>query len=218
MLGAREDFLGIAKNGTRRKLFVGVVGEIYTRVNRFANEDVVKGIEELGGEVWVPTISEWILYTNHTTLSRARNLGWRCRWLDTWIEGCFQRWDEHRLAGAWKGALRLLEEPTIPEVLALAGPYLDPSFEGEAILSVGKSRDMYRRGAAGVVNVLPFTCMPGNIVNALMKRLRADHGNVPFLSMAMDGQEQTGSRVRLEAFMHQVRQYHGQRRTGEPGT
>jgi len=208
MLGAREDFLGIQKNGTRCRPLVGVVGEIYTRANKFANEDVVKGIEELGGEVWMPTISEWILYTNHTTLSRARNLGWRCRWLDTWIEGWFQRWDEHQLAEAWKGVLRLLEEPTIPEVLALAGPYLDPSFEGEAILSVGKSRDMYWRGAAGVVNVLPFTCMPGNIVNALMKRLRADHGNVPFLPMAMDGQEQTGSRVRLEAFMHQVRQYH----------
>ena len=40
-----------------------------------------------------------------------------------------------------------------------------------------------------------------------MKRFREDHGNLPFLPMAMDGQEQTGSRIRLEAFMHQVRQF-----------
>jgi hypothetical protein len=53
--------------------------------------------------------------------------------------------------------------------------------------------------------------MPGTIVNALMKRFREDHGNLPFLPMAMDGQEQSGSRIRLEAFMHQVTQFRDQR-------
>ncbi|MFH1034371.1 MAG: hypothetical protein V1806_07680, partial [Pseudomonadota bacterium] len=67
----------------------------------------------------------------------------------------------------------------------------------------------------GVVNVIPFTCMPGTIVNALMKRFREDHGNLPFLPMAMDGQEQSGSRIRLEAFMHQVSQFHQENQRGQ---
>jgi hypothetical protein len=54
--------------------------------------------------------------------------------------------------------------------------------------------------------------MPGNIVNAVMKRFREDHGNLPYLHLAMDGQEQTGSRIRMEAFMHQVAQFHARRR------
>ena len=86
----------------------------------------------------------------------------------------------------------------------MAAPYLDSSYEGEAVLSLGKSGDMWKKGAGGVINVMPFTCMPGTIVNALMKRFREDHRGMPFLPMAMDGQEQAGSRIRLEAFMHQV--------------
>jgi predicted nucleotide-binding protein (sugar kinase/HSP70/actin superfamily) len=53
---------------------------------------------------------------------------------------------------------------------------------------------------------MPFTCMPGTIVNALLKRFREDHRNIPFLNLSYDGQEQTNTRTRLEAFMYQVQQ------------
>ena len=205
---ARRDFGQIARGGQGPRPLVGVVGEIYTRANRFANEDVVRVIEELGGQVWMPSIAEWVLYTNFTSTRRAQVLGRYKNLLGTLLENYFQHKDEHDLGRPWRGFLSSLHEPPIPQVLQMAHPYLHPTYEGEAILSVGKSRDMFRRGASGVVNVIPFTCMPGTIVNALMKRFREDHGNLPFLPMAMDGQEQSGSRIRLEAFMHQVGQFH----------
>ncbi len=211
MLAARQAFAEVPRSGKNHRPLVGVVGEIYTRANRFANENVVRMIEELGGEVWLPTIGEWVLYTNYTSARRAQMLGRYRGLVSTVLENYFQRKDERDLARLWEGRLRTLHEASIAEVLEMAHPYLHPSFEGEAILSMGKSRDMLMRGAAGVVNVIPFTCMPGTIVNALMKRFREEHGNLPFLPMAMDGQEQSGSRIRLEAFMHQVVQYRDQR-------
>ncbi len=54
---------------------------------------------------------------------------------------------------------------------------------------------------------MPFTCMPGTVVAAVMKRVRRDLDNVPFLNMAYDGLEQTNTVTRLEAFMHQAAQY-----------
>ncbi len=54
-------------NGNGGKPIVGVVGEIYVRSNRFSNENAVREIEALGGEVWMPPISEWLLYVNYTT-------------------------------------------------------------------------------------------------------------------------------------------------------
>ncbi len=47
------------------KPVVGVVGEIYTRANQFSNENAVREIEALGGEVWMPPIGEWLLYVTH---------------------------------------------------------------------------------------------------------------------------------------------------------
>ena len=123
------------------------------------------------------------------------------------LEERFQIKDEHRLEKIFEGSIKNLEEPSIPETLEMAKDYLHPSFEGEAILSMGKSHDFVRKGACGLVNIMPFTCMPGTVVNSLFKRFREDHDNIPFLNLAYDGQEQTHTRTRLEAFMYQVRQF-----------
>ena len=204
MQRARLAFAAIPrKNGTPKPL-VGVVGEIYTRANEFANENVIRSIEELGGQAWLPTIGEWVLYINFTATRRARLLRRYRNYLGTRLMDYFQHKDIHRLAGPWDGFLKTADEPTIKQTLGMASAYLHDTFEGEAVLSLGKTTDMFGKGISGVVNVIPFTCMPGTIVNAVMKRFREDHENLPFLAMAMDGQETQGSRIRLEAFMHQV--------------
>ncbi len=221
-LRTRGDVVGILKEARRTfddvslshnggKPVVGVVGEIYTRANKFSNENAVREIEALGGEVWMPPIGEWLLYVTHSSKHTAR-LNRRFRELLTvCLEERVQKKDEHRLEEIFHGSIKNLKEPSIPETLELAKDYLHPSFEGEAILSIGKSRDFVRKGASGLVNIMPFTCMPGTIVNSLFKLFRERHDNIPFLNLAYDGQEQTHTRTRLEAFMYQVRQFKGRR-------
>jgi len=72
---------------------------------------------------------------------------------------------------------------------------------------VGKAIDYIGRGVSGIVNVMPFSCMPGTIAGALLKRVQEDHGNIPLLSIAYEGQQDTQTVTRLEAFMHQARAY-----------
>jgi predicted nucleotide-binding protein (sugar kinase/HSP70/actin superfamily) len=69
-----------------------------------------------------------------------------------------------------------------------------------------------RQGASGILNVLPFSCMPGIIASAMGPRLRQDLDWIPWLDLSFDGQETTNIRTRLEAFMHQVFQYQRQTR------
>jgi len=57
-----------------------------------------------------------------------------------------------------------------------------------------------------IINVLPFTCIPGNIVNASSKRIREEY-KIPWLNLAFDGLEQGTTETRLEAFMYQAKQY-----------
>jgi predicted nucleotide-binding protein (sugar kinase/HSP70/actin superfamily) len=195
----------VANPGSRP--VIGVVGEIYVRSNDFSNENALRAIEQFGGEAWLPPFHEWLLYTNETSFARSKLLG---RWRELAgfkITHHFQVKDLHDLEKAYKGFLRNEHEPEIKETYEYAAPYLDPTFEGEAILSVGKCKDFINKGASGLVNIMPFTCMPGMIVTALLKRFREDNDGIPFLNMSFDGQEQTNTITRLEAFMYQVNQY-----------
>jgi predicted nucleotide-binding protein (sugar kinase/HSP70/actin superfamily) len=103
--------------------------------------------------------------------------------------------------------MRSLHEPTIKETLRAALPYIHHSFEGEAVLSVGKAIDYINKGVSGIVNVMPLSCMPGTISSAILKRVREDHGNIPLLNIAYEGQKDSQTLTRLEAFMHQAKGY-----------
>jgi predicted nucleotide-binding protein (sugar kinase/HSP70/actin superfamily) len=164
-------------------------------------------VEELGGEAWLPTIAEWFFYTNfrrkEDDLVRR---DYKTFMLD-WLKDRWQRRVEHRIHGALKDELKNHHEAPISRIFEYANPFLYRTVEGEGVLSVGKAIDFALKGASGVINVMPFTCMPGTNVSAVMLRVKEKYGNIPFLNMAYDGLEQTTARTRLEAFMHQAHQY-----------
>ncbi len=207
---AQAEFNKIELNNSIKKPIIGVVGEVYVRSNKFSNENIILEIERLGGEAWVPPFSEWIFYANFTSKMRSiRDKNYKCLF-STYFAEFFQKLDEHRLVKVFDGSLKNLREPSTRQLLKYAKPYLDPSFEGETIVSIGKSVDFYKKGVSGLINVMPFTCMPGTIVSALLKRYREDYNNIPVLNMAFDGQKTTNTQTRLEAFIYQVRQYQEQ--------
>jgi predicted CoA-substrate-specific enzyme activase len=208
---AYRDFMAI-EIAERTKPVIGIVGEIYIRSNRFSNENVVSQIEMLGGEAWVAPISEWLLYVNATAKASAlMNRSWKDL-LKAYLTAHVQHKDERRLLSSFNGSLRSLHEPKIKQTLRTALPYIHHSFEGEAVLSVGKAIDYISRGASGIVNVMPFTCMPGTIATAILKRVREDNQNIPLLNIAYEGQGDSQTLTRLEAFMHQARTFRPQKR------
>ena len=202
-----ESFERIEVDKPGTKPLIGIVGEIYVRLNRFSNEDVIRKIEQFGGEAWIAPMTEWVLYVN--TISKKGSLRKKSfsNLLKVFLTDYYQKKDEHHLEKVFKRHLRNFGEPKTHAIFKKAKPYLDSSFEGEAILSIGKSIDFAKRGASGIVNIMPFTCMPGTIVSALLKRYREENNNIPILNMAYDGQEQTNTLTRLEAFIHQAKEY-----------
>ena len=189
----------------RSRPVIGVVGEIYIRSNRFSNEGLVRQIEGLGGEARVAPVSEWLLYLTETSKTSARmNRSWKAL-LTAHLTAWVQQRDESQFLGRFNGTFRSLHEPTIAQTLQLARPYLHDSFEGEAVLSVGKAIDFINKGVSGIVNVMPLSCMPGTITTAVLKRVREAHPSLPMLNIAYEGQQDSQTLTRLEAFMHQAR-------------
>jgi len=200
---ARQDFTALPMTGERKPL-IGVVGEIFVRNNRFSNDDVVRKIEALGGEAWLAPVEEWVYYASLLNMRHSLSKRDYRAVLDSLATRFFQKRVEHGYAKHFKGHLRTLHEPSTTRVLKEASPYLHESFEGESVLSVGKSVDFAKRGAHGVVNTMPFGCMPGTIVTALLRAVTQDHG-IPVISIAYDGTESSTTDIQLEAFMDQSR-------------
>ncbi len=210
-----KEFREIEVDRSEEKPLIGIVGEIFVRLNRFSNEDVIRKVEALGGEVWLAPMAEWIYYTNFTAKMRNSMQRKWLRNLKLALVEHFQKKDEEMLMNFLSQYLRNSHEPDTREIIEKASPYLHYSFEGEAILSVGKAVDLKDKGACGVINIMPFTCMPGTIVSAILKRFREENQHFPILNMAYDGQEQTNTLTRLEAFMYQAKEYQRQRRQSQ---
>jgi len=204
---AREKFESIPVDKSLRRPVIGVVGEIYLRLNRYSNENAARLIEELGGEVRMAPWTEWIYYLNRVVDRRARATKERRRRLKSAIKDKVQRYDDWRTARAFSGFFDHPLEPTARSTLDSAEPYLDSYFEGEAVLSIGRSIEFVHEGVNGVVSLMPFTCMPGTVVYSILKRCREAHNNIPVLNLSFEGHEQTTTRTRLEAFMYQARNF-----------
>lgn len=197
----RRDFEKIEKTHEKRPL-IGVVGEIFVRSNKFSNEDSIRKIEKLGGEAWLAPIDEWFFYTNAMAIRRALKKGHYKSWLKLKLKDRVQHKITHEMEGVFEGLLKTIHDPDTYAVMQNAEPYIHDSLEGEAILSIGKSVDMIRRGCVGIVNLMPFGCMPGTVVSALMRRVADEYG-VPSISLPFDGTESAANRLQIEAFMEQ---------------
>ncbi|MEJ2683591.1 MAG: acyl-CoA dehydratase activase [Candidatus Sulfobium sp.] len=204
LVRAKRDFENIPRYSGRKPL-IGIVGEIFVRSNRFSNEDLVRKIEDLGGEVYLAPVEEWIHYVNYTALRRVLIKKDLSGIINLLLKGFFQKKVERSFGKHFAGFLKTLHEPHTGEVIDKAARYVHPSFEGEAILSVGKSIDLIQGGASGLVNAMPFGCMPGTIVTGLMRGLTMDY-DIPCLSIPYDGSESVTSDIQLEAFMDQAKE------------
>ncbi|PMP67955.1 MAG: CoA activase, partial [Thermodesulfobacterium geofontis] len=208
LLEIKEAFKNVAvEDGEKPK--VGVVGEIYVRNNRFANENLYRFLEDLGLEVWLPPITEWIYFINYTSKRWAKKLGWFRTVLRYIIETQYLKWEEKKFINLVKDILNMAEDMDVEELMDLTKKYVHPEFEGgEVLLSVGKAVEYLYHGASGIINVIPFACMPGNVVTAILKKIKEEEGiRFPTLTVPCDGQKSLGTKMRVEAFVEQVKEF-----------
>ncbi len=201
-----EIFARVKTSNNGKKPLIGVVGEIYIRSNRFSNHEVVKKIEHLGGEARIAPMAEWFFYTNFMCKKKALSEKQYGEYVKAFLKDRVQRKDEEFFYGRLKEALEGEHEIPVEKILEFASPYLHYSFGGEAILSVGKAIDYIKKGFCGVVNTMPFTCMPGTVVSAISKKIREEYHNFPWLDIAYEGLEDSSELTRLEAFMYQAKE------------
>jgi predicted nucleotide-binding protein (sugar kinase/HSP70/actin superfamily) len=198
-----KKFSSLEFDYANRKPLIGVVGEIYVRNHPFANNNIIKKLEALGAACSLAALAEWVYYTNFIRLAESKRKG---RIKDC-IVNLFTDLLEHKIEKALALPLEKrfgqLAEKDVKEILNYSSPYINDSLEGEAILSVGKIVEYFHEGVCGVVNVMPFGCMPSTIVGSITPRLSRDCKDMPILNLSFDGSEDAAFQTRIEAFYEQ---------------
>lgn len=187
---ARERFRRVPALYDAEIPLIGVVGEIFCRLNTFSNEDLIRRLEGFGAEAWLSHIAEWVAYANadHARKLRLRGKGFSLEMLGQKIRSHVQLSDEHALLAPFHEDFAGYKEPEIEEVLELAGPYLPADGAlGEMVLSVGKAAYLARHGADGIIDISPFTCMNGIVSESIYPKLSKDYGGIPIRSFYFDG-------------------------------
>jgi predicted nucleotide-binding protein (sugar kinase/HSP70/actin superfamily) len=187
---------------------VAILGELYVMLNAESNLQLVRTVEKAGGEVLLGTFADWLYYVNWRRRQQAARLGRYDDSLGALLTDLYQHRIEARLTRALGGALRHPPEAPVGEAMKMLRPWYEPDLGTEAVLTMGRALDVARHGLAGIINVLPFSCMPGTVVASMAPVLREARDRIPWLDVVFDGQEETNLRTRLGAFMHQALQHH----------
>jgi predicted nucleotide-binding protein (sugar kinase/HSP70/actin superfamily) len=206
----RDRFRAVPARYERGRPLIGLVGEIFCRLHTFSNQEAARRIERLGGECWLSDIAEWIWYTNwyserYLVKSKGRL---NMTFVKMRLKTAFQRKYEQMLFAPLADDLRGYEEPhDVRDVLEAAAPFLPAEGAiGEMVLSCGKAIYLHGKGADGIIDISPFTCMNGIICEAVYPALSTAHDEIPIRVCYFDGVNTNLDRD-LEIFLDLARAY-----------
>jgi predicted nucleotide-binding protein (sugar kinase/HSP70/actin superfamily) len=205
-----KSFAAIPGDYSKSKPLIGVIGEIYCRLDSFANAELIRRIEKYGGEVWLSSVAEWVWYTNFYQEQDLKTKGesFSLKMLSSKIRSKVQLKDEHRLMVPLGKRFEGYEEPTsVNSILELANPYL-PHWGaiGEMILNIGGAIYFHHKGADGIIDISPFTCMNGIVSQAIYPRVIVDYDAIPIKNFYFDETESDYDRD-VEIFLELAQTY-----------
>lgn len=204
---AAHRFKMIPVTNGERKPVIAVVGEIYMRDNPFCSANLVSHLESLGAETLMAPIAEWISYS---TYRYTRDSRWKKNHIAKYksqLQGFFQQKIEKKLVQAVDKVIPIGPIIHVADMLEHCDAYIHHDYDGDPPLSIGAASILSKGHISGVVNILPFTCMPGTLNSSITGMFRKDHDNIPWENFAYDGQADASLESRFQAFMHQAREY-----------
>jgi predicted nucleotide-binding protein (sugar kinase/HSP70/actin superfamily) len=205
-----NNFSDITADYTKSKPLVGIVGEIYCRMDDYANANLIRRIEKYGGEAWLAPIAEWIWYTDfyHTQQLKIKGAQFSTAMLSTIVKNMVQLKDEHKLLKPLQQRFTGYEESeSIKHILDLAKSYLPHwGVVGEMLLNIGGAIYFYEKGVDGIIDISPFTCMNGIVCEAIYPKVSTDHNNIPIKNFYFDETESDYDRD-IEIFLELAATY-----------
>jgi len=208
---------GVPRTQQPRRPLVGVAGDLYTRIHPFGNRDLFRRLEALGLEVWpAPFMLDIVEFCWRREMSERFDEGRYKEAAGTALLFLRKELESLRIRYQLGTGVERASEPGYGDILALAQPYVDPGANELVILNVARMVDCARRGAHGIINAISFHCMLGTVSASLTERIRANHGQVPLVTLSFSGKESPELDTKIEAFAHQAQTFAAAKDVKEP--
>jgi predicted nucleotide-binding protein (sugar kinase/HSP70/actin superfamily) len=204
------------------KPLIGMVGEIFLRMHRGSNQDLIRTLERYGAEVVNASMAEWLNYVSYDGLRQAKKklrLGLRLlrprqvgesirEALGFGVNLLFQERTQQAVFTRARRRLDIAADHRIGHLEEILNASGDFSFDipTEACLSIPGILHCARNGYNGVVNVYPFTCMPGMTTSAVIRPILHELG-LPFLDTPCEDSLQPNRETAIRTFLYQARQH-----------
>ena len=202
-----DKFMAIKVDKSRKKPVIAVLGEVYMRDNAGCNGNIANRLEELGAEVVIGPFGEWITYSTHRYTRDSRWKNDTKGLIKSKIQYVGQEVIVESLLRGINKYTDTTKDVSLHEILKLSNKYVSEFYDGDPPIALGSSAALAERGVSGIAAILPFTCMPGTLIASVSDSFRKDYNNIPFLNIPYDGQDTVSLETRLQAFVHQVREY-----------
>jgi len=204
------------------KPLIGIVGEIFLRMHVNSNQGLIRVLERHGAEIVNASLTEWVNYITYGQLRDSKNhfrLNLKQFNLSR-LKNDLQKilsskadlfYQEMRQRQFYNRATRLIDFEHDHKVRHLERLLKQEDIftfdvTTETCLSVAAILQFVKEGYNGVVNVYPFTCMPGMTTSAIVKPMM-NRMRIPYLDTPYDASIQPGRETAIRTFMHQAAQH-----------
>jgi predicted nucleotide-binding protein (sugar kinase/HSP70/actin superfamily) len=207
---AAKNLLSVPADRSRERPIIGMLGEFYTVLDRWANHDLIRTLEGLGAEVRIHGLTVTNCFALFSQRYHARNRlkerkltaalyhFLREKWLTSWVRRTESCMPEELQAFGTLDAGTILKE---------VAPFIHYDIDPILATFTARVRRFSAEGVSGICNLFVLNCMLGNITVPIFREALKEYRGLPVLSAVYDGQQQTNMLTRVEAFMHQARLY-----------
>jgi predicted nucleotide-binding protein (sugar kinase/HSP70/actin superfamily) len=169
-----------------RKPRIGIIGDLYVKYNEVVNQNVQHVVDELGGELIIPSLTEYPFHFYDADVRLFDDNPRPYKLLKT-IEGRYEKLAEE-LIGEQK-------EPDFTECVELMEQYNIKHFiAGETSINIGRALYYLEHNLVdAILHINPIFCCPGVVTSSVYRKMQEDYG-VPIIDIFYDG---TGNPNRL---------------------
>ncbi len=195
-----------------------IVGEIYVRRDDFAVDELIRLFSQRGIIAKVAPVIEWFYYCDHTRKHELKKKLGLHPWYKRPFSDEFKELITWNIEATWKHRVenkvrKTLEKtgllPTAPhdmeEIMSNANNlFVNEELHSEISVSSGVAATAMYQDYSGIVNISPFACLIGRVIEGLITPWARDN-RFPVMSVEIDGNILPPNIInRLEIFMLNV--------------
>ena len=194
-----------ANSGTRPK--IGVVGDVYTRINAHSNGRLFENLKNMGFEVWPScsmidlTFMALELKSDDFLREGKKVKSFLAKGTFPAVKICRRLIDRY-----FPDTIRTPQERDLNFIKKSVGKHIDITIDRALTLNLSRIGELHEAKADGILNVMCHNCMLGTVTESLTSTLRKDTDDTPICTLVYEGLKSTHNKNRLEAFAHQVKQ------------